>query len=163
MREREGLGLMQSLTRSTQSGDVAASTRRLQGKIPVEHQASEGRIMHSSGFVVPGPGHTCTSDVARAKEGQRNEDLDRAMQTAAVAHRVLQCDFEQVDATTIPYFEKVPFEVHEADGTVKHPSGFEPPTPAYKFRYIVGVNLLGGRKISAPRHQVRYPSPARAV
>ncbi|ETW76418.1 hypothetical protein HETIRDRAFT_480544 [Heterobasidion irregulare TC 32-1] len=30
--------------------------------------------------------------------------------------------------------EKVPFEVTEMDGTVRHPSGFEPPTPAHEFR-----------------------------
>ncbi|KAG8215767.1 hypothetical protein J3R82DRAFT_7666 [Butyriboletus roseoflavus] len=157
------LGLMQSLANSIRSGDVVASTRRLKAKIPVEHHATEGRIVHPSGFVVPGPGHSSTSDVARAKERERNENKDRAVQTAAVADRVLESDFGQVDATTHPSLRKVPFEVHELDGTVKHPSGFVPPTPAHKFRYTVDSNVLRDRKVSAVRQRARQPSPARAV
>lgn len=159
----EELGLMQSLAQSVLLGDVVASTRRLKTKIPVEHHATEGHIIHPSGFVVPGPGHTSTSDVARAKERERNESIDRAIQTAAVAHRVLESGFEQVDATTLPSSHKVPFEVREPDGTVKHPSGFMPPTPAHKFRYTVDSNILWDRKVSAARPRVRQPSPARAV
>ena len=160
-REQEELGLMQPLTHSIQSGDVVATTRRLQAKIPVEHHVADGHIIHPSGFVVPGPGHTSTSDVARAKERERNEGIDRAIQTAAVAHRVLESDFEQVDATTIASLSKVPFEVRESDGTVKHPSGFVPPTPDHKFRY--NVNMVRDRKVSATRQKVRPPSPTRGV
>lgn len=154
---------MQSLTDSIRSGDVIATTRRLKAKIPVEHHAAEGHIVHPSGFVVPGPGHTSTSDVARAKERERNEDLDRAVQTAAVAHRVLESNFEKVDATTLPSLHKVPFEVHELDGTVKHPSGFVPPTPAHKFKYTVDTIVHRDRKVSAVRQRPRQPSPPRGV
>ncbi|KAG9312551.1 hypothetical protein JVU11DRAFT_6946 [Chiua virens] len=157
------LGLMPSLTKSTLSGDVVATTRRLKAKIPVEHQAGQGHVIHPSGFVVPGPGHTSTSDVARAKERERNDRQDRLVQTAAVARRVLESDFEQVDATTLPAAHKVPFEVREPDGTVKHPSGFVPPTPAHKFRYAVGTSALWDRKVSGARQKARQPSPARGV
>ena len=151
---------MQSLTDSICSGDVTATPRRLKAKIPVEHHVAEGHIVHPSGFVVPGPGHSSTSDVARAKEKERNENKDRLVQTAAVANRVLESDFEQVDATTLPATHKVPFEVREPDGTVKHPSGFVPPTPADKFRYAVDTSALWDRKVSAVRQKPRQPSPS---
>jgi hypothetical protein len=154
---------MQPLTDSILSGDVVANTRRLKAKIPVEHHNFEGHIVHPSGFVVPGPGHASTSDVARAKERERNESSDRLVQTAAVAHRVLESDFEQVDATTLPSSHKVPFEVREPDGTVKHPSGFVPPTPAHKFRSTVNPSVLRERKVSVLQQRVKQPSPARAV
>ena len=159
----EQSGLMWSLTDSILSGDVVASTRRLKAKIPVEHQVAEGHIVHPSGFIVPGPGHTSTSDVARAKEKERNERKDSLVQTAAVAHRVLESDFEKVDATTLSLLHKVPFEVREPDGTVKHPSGFVPPTPAHKFRSTVHPSILRERKVSALQQRARQPSPARTV
>ncbi|KAH0835635.1 hypothetical protein J3R83DRAFT_9385 [Lanmaoa asiatica] len=162
-RKHEELGLMKSLADSILLGDVVASTRRLKAKIPVEHHVTEGHVIHPSGFVVPGPGHTSTSDVARAKERERNENNDRAVQTAAVAHCVLESDFKQVDATTLPSPQKVPFEVREPDGIVKHPSGFVPPTPAHKFRYTVNTSVLRDRKVPAARQQARQPSPSRAV
>ena len=154
---------MQSLTHLIGTGDVVASTRRLLSKVPVEHHIAQGHVVHPSGFVVPGPGHTSTSDVARAKERERNERLDRAVQTAAVAHCVLESDFDQVDATTLPTSHKIPFEVREPDGTVKHPSGFVPPTPAHEFRHTVRTNVFWDRKVPVPRQVPRQPSPARAV
>lgn len=154
---------MPSLIHSIRLGDVVATTRRLETKIPVEHHLADGPIIHPSGFVVPGLGHTCASNVARAKERERNESKDRLVQTAAVAHSVLESDLEQVDATTLPAPHKVPFEVREPDGTVKHPSGFVPPTPAYKFRHDVSSNVLWERKVSAVRQRARQPSPSRAV
>jgi len=162
-RQHEELGLMQSLSDSILSGDVVATTRRLKAKIPVEHHVAEGHVVHPSGFVVPGPGHTSTSVVARAKEKERNEKKDHLVQTAAVAHRVLESDFEQVDATTLPSTHKVPFEVCEPDGTVKHPSGFMPPTPAHKFRHTVNTSVLWDRKVSAALQKARQSSPSRAV
>ncbi|KAG6372594.1 hypothetical protein JVT61DRAFT_7708 [Boletus reticuloceps] len=157
------IGLMQSVADSTLSGDVVATTRRLKAKIPVEHHAAEGHVIHSSGFVVPGPGHSSTSDVARAKEKERNDKKDRLIQTAAVAHRVLESDFEQVNATTHPSSHKVPFEVREADGTIKHPSGFVPPTPVNKFRYSAYSSVLWDRKVSVVQRTVTQRSPSRAV
>jgi len=162
-RKYEELGLMQSAADSILSGDVVATTRRLKAKIPVEHHAAEGHVIHPSGFVVPGPGHSSTSDVARAKEKERNDNKDRLVQTAAVAHRVLESDFEQVDATTLPSSHKVPFEVREADGTVKHPSGFVPPTPVDKFRHCANSSVLWDRKVSVMQRIVEQRSPSRAV
>jgi len=159
----EDLGLAPSLTHSIRKGDVVASTRRYLSKVPVEHLVPEGHIVHPSGFVCPGPGHSSTSDAARAKERERNEGIDRAIQTAAVAHRVLESDFEQVDATTLPNSSKIPFESRELDGTVKHPSGFVPPTPAHMFRHTVPTKVFWDRKVSVPRKAPRQPSPGRAV
>jgi len=162
-RKHDESGLMPSLTDAILSGDVVATTRRLKAKIPVEHHVAEGHVVHPSGFVVPGPGYTSTSDVARAKERERNENKDRLVQTVAVAHCVLESDFEQVDATTLHASHKVPFEVRELDGTVKHPSGFMPPTPAHKFRHTASPSVLWERKVSAVRQKIRQPSPSRAV
>lgn len=154
---------MRSLVDSAISGDLIATTRRSKTKIPVEHHTVDGHVIHPSGFVVPGPGYVSTSDVARAKEGERNENKDRLVQTASVAHRVLESNLEQVDATTLSFLHKVPFEVREPDGTVKHPSGFVPPTPADEFRYAVDNSVLRDRKVSSVRQKARQPSPSGAV
>ncbi|KAF9221098.1 hypothetical protein BS17DRAFT_785905 [Gyrodon lividus] len=158
-RKHEGSALMQQLSDSILSDEVAASTRRLKSKIPVEHYDAEGNlVIHPSGFVVPGPGHSSTSNVARAKEMERDEDEDRAAQTAAVAERVLESDLDFVQAamaSTRPRSHKVPFEVREPDGTVKHPSGFVPPTPANEFRYSDSASLDRGLSAAIGRQRAR--------
>ncbi|KAH7886599.1 hypothetical protein F5I97DRAFT_1807819 [Phlebopus sp. FC_14] len=161
-RKHEAAGLMQHLSDSILSDEIAANTRRLKTKIPVEHYDAEGNlILHPSGFVVPGNGHSSTSDVARAKERQRDEDEDRAAQTAAVAERVLESDFDHVHAamaSTRPRSHKVPFEVREPDGVVKHPSGFVPPTPAHEFKYSDSASLDRDLRAAVGRQRAREAS-----
>lgn len=158
--KHEEFGLMRSLADSAISGDLVATTRRPKTKIPIEHHAVEGHIIHPSGFVVPGPGYVSTSDVARAKERERNEIQDHLVQTASVAYCVLESNLEQVDATTLSSLHKVPFEVRESDGIVKHPSGFVPPTPAHEFRYTVNYSVLRDCKVSPVRQRAKQPSPS---
>ncbi|KIJ67212.1 hypothetical protein HYDPIDRAFT_107937 [Hydnomerulius pinastri MD-312] len=165
-RKHEESALMQHLSDSILSDEIAASTRRLKTKIPVEHYDAEGNLTrHSSGFVVPGNGHSSTSNVARAKERERDEDEDRAAQTAAVAERVLESDFDHVHAamaSTRPRSFKVPFEVREPDGTVKHPSGFVPPTPANEFKYSDSASLDRDLSTAIGRQRAREASASRA-
>ncbi|KAF8835602.1 hypothetical protein BDN67DRAFT_975097 [Paxillus ammoniavirescens] len=166
-RKHEGSALMEQLSDSILSDEVAASTRRLKSKIPVEHYDAEGNlVLHPSGFVVPGPGHSSTSDVARAKERERSEDEDRAAQKAAVAERVLESDFDSVHASmasTRPRSHKVPFEVREPDGTVKHPSGFVPPTPANEFKYSDSASLDRDLSAAIGRQRAREASVSGAI
>ncbi|KAF9242835.1 hypothetical protein BU15DRAFT_60129 [Melanogaster broomeanus] len=166
-RKHEESGLMTHLSDSILSDEIAASTRRLKAKIPVEHYDADGiLIRHPSGFVVPGPGHSSTSDFARAKERDRDEDEDRAAQTAAVAERVLESDLDLVHAamaSTRPRSHKVPFEVREPDGTVKHPSGFVPPTPANEFRYSDSASLDRDLSGAIGRQRAREASASDAT
>ncbi|KAG0704088.1 hypothetical protein DFH29DRAFT_913591 [Suillus ampliporus] len=157
-RKHEESALMQHLSDSILGDDLVASTRRLVAKIPVEHYDKDGNLVHPSGFVVPGKGHSSTSDAARAKEWARDEDEERAAQTAAVAERVLESDFDHVHsamASTRPRSHKVPFEVREPDGTVKHPSGFVPPTPANEFKYSDSASLERGLAGAISRQRAR--------
>ncbi|KIK82159.1 hypothetical protein PAXRUDRAFT_805345 [Paxillus rubicundulus Ve08.2h10] len=166
-RKHEGSALMEQLSDSILSDEVAASTRRLKSKIPVEHYDVQGNlVLHPSGFVVPGPGHSSTSDVARAKERERDEGEDRATQKAAVAERVLESDLDNVHASvasTRPRSHKVPFEVREPDGTVKHPSGFVPPTPANKFKHSDSASLDRDLSASIGRQRAREASVSGAI
>ncbi|KAG1901265.1 uncharacterized protein F5891DRAFT_1028683 [Suillus fuscotomentosus] len=157
-RKHEESALMEHLSDSILGDDLVASTRRLVSKIPVEHYDNDGFLVHPSGFVVPGKGHTSTSDAARAKEHARDEDEERAAQTASVAERVLESDFDHVHsamASTRPRSHKVPFEIREPDGTVKHPSGFVPPTPADEFKYSDSASLERGLAGAISRQRAR--------
>lgn len=157
-RKHEESALMQHLSDSILDYDLVASTRRLVTKIPVEHYDDEGNLVHPSGFVVPGKGHSSSSNPARAKERSRDEDEERAAQTAAVAERVLESDLDHMHsttATTRPRSHKVPFEIREPDGTVKHPSGFVPPTPANEFKYSDSASLERGLSSAISRQRAR--------
>lgn len=157
-RKHEESALMEHLSDSILGDDLVASTRRLVTKIPVEHYDKDGNLVHPSGFVVPGKGHSSTSDAARAKERSRDEDEERAAQTASVAERVLESDFDHVHsamASTRPRSHKVPFEIREPDGTVKHPSGFVPPTPANEFKYSDSASLERGLAGAISRQRAR--------
>ncbi|KAJ6602480.1 hypothetical protein DFH09DRAFT_1019623 [Mycena vulgaris] len=120
--------LMDHLSDGIMSDEIVASTRRLASKIPTELFNADGVLVHPSGFVIPTPAHAPSSERA-----QRQKDL--AQQTAAVAERVLEEDFTEVTAETSSRRGKVPFEVRRPDGTVSHPSGFEPPTAADDFEH----------------------------
>ena len=157
-RKHEEAALMQHLSDSILDHDLVASTRRLVSKIPVEHYDDDGNLVHPSGFVVPGKGHSSSSNPARAKERSRDEDEERAAQTASVAERVLESDLDGVHsamATTRPRSHKVPFEIREPDGTVKHPSGFVPPTPANEFKYSDSASLERGLSSAISRQRAR--------
>lgn len=157
-RKHEESALMEHLSDSILGDDLVASTRRLVTKIPIEHYDKDGNLVHPSGFVVPGKGHSSTSDAARAKERSRDEDEERAAQTASVAERVLESDFDHVHsamASTRPRSHKVPFEIREPDGTVKHPSGFVPPTPANEFKYSDSASLERGLAGAISRQRAR--------
>ncbi|KAG2155346.1 uncharacterized protein EDB93DRAFT_1130268 [Suillus bovinus] len=157
-RKHEESALMEHLSDSILGDDLVASTRRLVSKIPVEHYDKDGYLVHPSGFVVPGKGHSSTSDAARAKERERDEDEERTAQTASVAERVLESDFDHVHsamASTRPRSHKVPFEIREPDGTVKHPSGFVPPTPANEFKYSDSASLERGLAGAISRQRAR--------
>lgn len=157
-RKHEESALMQHLSDSILDNDLVASTRRLVAKIPVEHYDDDGNLVHPSGFVVPGKGHSSSSNPARAKEHSRDEDEERAAQTASVAERVLESDLDHVHsamASTRPRSHKVPFEIREPDGTVKHPSGFVPPTPANEFKYSDSVSLERGLSSAISRQRAR--------
>ncbi|KAI0028649.1 hypothetical protein K488DRAFT_73604 [Vararia minispora EC-137] len=125
-KDMEG-GLMYELSAGVLSDEVAATTRRLHNKIPTEHRLPEGDIIHPSGFVVPTPG-VASEPYADIRE------RDIQQQTNAVAARVNE-DRALRDLTfgVRPRDEKVPYECVHADGTVAHPSGFVPPTPAHHF------------------------------
>ncbi|KAH7919671.1 hypothetical protein BV22DRAFT_1074942 [Leucogyrophana mollusca] len=155
-RKHEEAALMQHLSDSILSDELAASTRRLRTKTPVEHYDADGMLVHASGFVVPGAGHASTSDVARSKERKRDEESDRAAQTAAVAEAVLESDLDHLTmASTRPRSHKVPFEIREPDGTVKHPSGFVPPTPANEFKYSDSASLERDLSAAVGRQRAR--------
>lgn len=146
-RKHEEAPLMEQLFDSVLSDEIAASTRRLKAKIPVEHyDPTHDVIRHPSGFVVPGNGHASASDAARAKEHVRDEEEDRAVQTTNVAERVKESDLDSVHAacaSTRPRMSKVPCEVREPDGTFKHPSGFIPPTPVQGFESVDSAPSMG--------------------
>ncbi|KAI6133408.1 hypothetical protein EDD16DRAFT_22232 [Pisolithus croceorrhizus] len=146
-RKEEETPLMEQLFDSVLSDEIAASTRRLKAKIPVEHyDPTHDVIRHPSGFVVPGNGHASASDAARAKEHARDEEEDRALQTTNVAERVKESDLDSVHAacaSTRPRMGKVPCEVREPDGTFKHPSGFIPPTPVQEFECVDSAPSTG--------------------
>ncbi|KAJ7471837.1 hypothetical protein FB451DRAFT_1134587 [Mycena latifolia] len=120
--------LMDHLSDGIMSDGIVASTRRLASKIPTELFDADGVLVHPSGFVIPTPSHSTSPE-----REQRERDL--AQQTAAVAERVLEEDFTDVTAETLTRHGKVPFEVRHQDGTVSHPSGFEPPTAADEFEH----------------------------
>ncbi|THH09544.1 hypothetical protein EW146_g8659 [Bondarzewia mesenterica] len=124
-KEMEG-SLMYELNAGLISGDIAASTRRDPRKVPTEFATGNGAVIHPSGFVVPSPGVAVEPMADR-----RHHDLRQ--QTAAVAERVSEEDYKGVNAQLRTRAEKVPFEVVEVDGSVRHPSGFEPPTPVHQF------------------------------
>ncbi|KAL1742970.1 hypothetical protein HDZ31DRAFT_42023 [Schizophyllum fasciatum] len=116
--------LMEHLSDGLLSDEIVASTRRLKSKIPKEMYNEDGVLVHPSGYVIPTPADT---PARREREG------DLAKQTAAVAERVLEEDFGGVSAHTKAKRRKVPVEVRHEDGSVSHPSGFVPPTPADNF------------------------------
>lgn len=122
--------LMDQLSDSILSGDLAASTmRRLKSKTPHEHFNEDGILVHPSGFVIPTPGE---AEVPRSEKRIRDINL----QTAAVAERVKEeGSYSDINAHTRLQENKVPYEVIEEDGTVSHPSGFVPPTAAHEFKY----------------------------
>ncbi|KAI0064849.1 hypothetical protein BV25DRAFT_1898430 [Artomyces pyxidatus] len=120
-KELEG-GLMFELSTGVLSGDVAATTVAHPHKVPTEFAG-----VHPSGFTVPSPGMAPESSADRRAR-------DPAQQTAAVAERVGEVAFAEVDTGMRGRREKVPYEVVEQDGAVRHPSGFVPPTPADGFR-----------------------------
>ena len=119
-------GLMHELSAGILSDDLAATTRTQRHKVPYQHVA-DGIAFYPSGFVVPTPGEAVESYADR-----RARDI--ALQTAAVAERVSEHD-DLIDFTweIRGRDEKVPFEVLAHDGTILHPSGFVPPTPAHAF------------------------------
>ncbi|KAG1882371.1 hypothetical protein F4604DRAFT_1921526 [Suillus subluteus] len=134
-RKHEESALTKHLSDSILGDDLVASTRHLVAKIPVEHYDKDRNLVHPSG------------DSAHAKEQTRDQDKERAAQTASVAECVLKSDFNHVHSTmasTHPRCHKVPFEIREPDGMVKHPSGFVPPTPANKFKYSDSASLERG-------------------
>ena len=49
---------------------------------------------------------------------------------------------EGIAAQTCVREKKIPVEIMEADGTVRHPSGFEPPTPASGFHPAITARKL---------------------
>jgi hypothetical protein len=116
-----------SLMHELAAGEVAATIRRQANKIPVEHILPEGGIIHASGYVVPAPG-----DAPEFMADLRERDI--AVQTAAVAARVSEDGaIRDITFGVRPRKAKVPYEVVEADGSIRHPSGFTPPTPAHEF------------------------------
>ncbi|KAI4518487.1 hypothetical protein K523DRAFT_238698 [Schizophyllum commune Tattone D] len=117
--------LMEHLSDGLLSDEIVASTRRLKSKIPKEMYNEDGVLVHPSGYVIPTP--------ADETPARRERERDLAKQTAAVAERVLEEDFEGVTAHTKAKRRKVPVEVRHEDGSVSHPSGFVPPTPAENF------------------------------
>jgi hypothetical protein len=126
-RKDQESGLMHEVSAGVLSDSFAATTRRLGNKIPTEHRLAGGVIVHPSGFVVPSPGEA-TELYADIRE------RDMMQQTLAVAARVnedraLRGFTFGVRARD----EKVPYECVEVDGTIAHPSGFVPPTPAHQF------------------------------
>jgi len=132
-KEKEG-DFMYTLTAGILSDGLAASTRRLEAKIPTEHLHPDGRLLHASGYEVPTPG---TAPKAMADLRDRNP----LIQTAAVLERVQEesvlkgiADSGTLDAATTRQRGKIPYEVMEHDGTVRHPSGFEPPTLMTEFK-----------------------------
>ncbi|TRM66668.1 hypothetical protein BD626DRAFT_555455 [Schizophyllum amplum] len=118
--------LMEHLSDGLLSDEIVASTRRLKSKIPKEMYNEDGVLVHPSGFVIPTPSVGKTP-------ARRERERDLAKQTAAVAERVLEEDFGSVSAHTKAKRRKVPVEVTHQDGSVSHPSGFVPPTPADSF------------------------------
>ncbi|KAJ7475191.1 hypothetical protein B0H11DRAFT_2034470 [Mycena galericulata] len=120
--------LMDHLSEAILSDELVASTHRLASKIPTELTDANGVLVHPSGFVIPTPSDHAASD-------RRQRERDPAEQTAAVAERVLEEDFTDVSAETSSRRGKVPFEVRREDGTVSHPSGFEPPTATDDFEH----------------------------
>ncbi|TFY54070.1 hypothetical protein EVG20_g9857, partial [Dentipellis fragilis] len=122
--------LMSELSAGLLSDGIAATMRRLPNKIPTEH-AEDGQWVHPSGFVVPSPGAAV----------ERMADLrarDSTIQTTGVRERVQEEDFTGINAQLRSREQKVPFEVRAKDGTICHPSGFVPPTPAHDFTGRLG-------------------------
>ncbi|KII84725.1 hypothetical protein PLICRDRAFT_701478 [Plicaturopsis crispa FD-325 SS-3] len=132
-RKGEEASLMDHLSDSILSDEIAASTRRLKTKIPAEYYNAEGILVHPSGFEVPAAG------TAKEPMSERR-DRDNARQTAAVAERVLEEDFTDVSADTRARNSKVPWEIRREDGRVEHPSGFVPPTPMHGFKVSMSAD-----------------------
>ncbi|EIW77854.1 hypothetical protein CONPUDRAFT_157032 [Coniophora puteana RWD-64-598 SS2] len=156
-RSHKGAALMPHLSDSLMSDEISASTRRLRGKIPVEHYDADGNLVHSSGYVTPGSqGHSSHSRAHRRKENLRDEEEEHAAQTAAVAEAVLESDLDTLSAVrTRPHPHKVPFEVRDAEGQVFHPSGFAPPTPADEFKYSDSASLERDLSSAVSRQRAR--------
>ncbi|KAJ7075989.1 hypothetical protein B0H15DRAFT_607080 [Mycena belliarum] len=125
---QDSTSLMDNLSAGILSDEIDASMRRLASKIPTELYNADGVLVHPSGFVIPTPDHSTSHERVQSEK-------QRAQQTAAVAERVLEEDFTDVTAQTSSRRGKVPFEVRHADGTVTHPSGFQPPTAADGFEH----------------------------
>lgn len=132
-KEEEG-DFMYELTAGILSDGLAASTRRQEAKIPTEHLHEDGRLLHASGFEVPTPGEA-------PKLRADNRDRNPLIQTAAVLERVQEesvlkdaVEAGFLDGNTTRQRGKIPYEVEEHDGTVRHPSGFVPPTPMTGFK-----------------------------
>lgn len=128
--------LMEQLSDSILSDDLAASTmRRLKNKTPHEHYNEEGILVHPSGFIPATPG---PAQVPMSEKRVR----DTSLQTAAVAERVLEeGSYADISAHTRLQTNKVPYEVIEEDGTVRHPSGYVPPTAVHQFKYSDSSSL----------------------
>ncbi|KAF7328998.1 hypothetical protein MVEN_02529800 [Mycena venus] len=133
--------LMEDLSDGILSDEIVASTRRQASKIPTEFDA-DGVLIHPSGFVG-----------------------DLAQQTAAVAERVSEEDLTDVTATTSSRKGKVPSEVRLEDGSVSHPSGFEPPTAADEFEHSqIGQQPLDlGSSSSGSKRRFHTTAVARAA
>ncbi|TFY79297.1 hypothetical protein EWM64_g4715, partial [Hericium alpestre] len=69
------------------------------------------------------------------------------------AERVNEEDLEGIAAQLRSRQEKIPFEVVDMDGTVRHPSGFTPPTPAHEFTRR--LSLIGLATEVSPRRNVK--------
>ena len=155
-RAHKDSALMPHLSDSLMSDEISASTRRLRGKIPVEHYDADGNLVHSSGYVSPrSRDHSSHSRAHRRKEDLRDLDEEHAAQTAAVAERVLESDLDSAFARTRPHPHKVPFEVRDSYGEITHPSGFKPPTPADGFKYSDSASLERDLSSAVSRQRAR--------
>ncbi|KAA1470771.1 hypothetical protein DENSPDRAFT_836650 [Dentipellis sp. KUC8613] len=135
--------LMSELSAGLLSDGIAATMRRLPNKIPTEH-AQDGQWVHPSGFVVPSPG-------AAVERMADRRARDSAIQTSGVRERVQEEDFTGINAQLRSREQKVPFEVRAKDGTICHPSGFVPPTPAHDF-----TGRLGQDWATDPKRAFQY-------
>jgi hypothetical protein len=146
-REKEESGLMNTLSDSILSDSVTASTRRLAAKIPASFMTEEGDVVHASGYKVPKPDQPGEDPIEPWSE---RRDRDAAAQTAAVAERVLEEDFDFIIAETREREGKIPPEIRHQDGSISHASGFIPPTPMDGFKVSMSAetpNLVSKRDV----------------
>ncbi|KAI0791338.1 hypothetical protein C8Q75DRAFT_732439 [Abortiporus biennis] len=141
--QRQSLKASASLSSQTlsESRSIHSSASRNAKDASLSDSVQRAKIVTSSWSRPPKPSQDAYDNIVPSyyieRKRQRDSISERKEEEGGLMAELsagILSDGVAAQTKVLP--EKIPVEVREADGTVRHPSGFEPPTPETKFHPV---------------------------